>query len=120
MGFLLLVAYMVFIALATVLFHDGLGADVTAVIGMIAPVAMVLPILLSVAAVGSQFSAAIADSEGAGGLLEDITRGRLSSRHGYLIILAVTVALTLVTNVNQIIACCGWSTSDSWLWHACW
>ena len=58
--------YLLFIALATVLFHDGLGADVTAIIGMTKPVAVVLPILLAVAAIGSQFSAAVADNAGAG------------------------------------------------------
>ncbi len=98
------VIYLVFIALVTVLFRDGLGADVTAVIGMAKPVAVILPILLSVAAMASQFSAAVADSEGAGGLIEDITRGKLSVRFAYLLILVVTVVLTLQTNVNQIIA----------------
>ncbi len=55
------------------LFHEGLGADVTAIIEMTKPVAVVLPILLTIAAIGSQFSAAVADDSGAGGLLEDIT-----------------------------------------------
>ncbi len=96
--------YLVFIALATVLFHDGLGADVTAIIGMTAPVALVLPLLLAIAAIGSQFSAAVADSAGAGGLIEDVTRRKLSIRYAYLLILFVTVALTWETHVNQIIA----------------
>jgi hypothetical protein len=96
--------YLVFIGLATVLFHDGLGADVTAIISMTAPVAVVLPILLSVAAIGSQFSAAVADNEGAGGLIEDITHHKLPMRYAYLLILLVTVALTWETNVNGIIA----------------
>jgi hypothetical protein len=96
--------YLVFIALATVLFHDGLGSDVTAIIGMTKPVAVVLPLLLSIAAIGSQFSASVADSSGAGGLIEDITHRKLPIRYAYLLILLVTVALTWETNVNQIIA----------------
>jgi hypothetical protein len=96
--------YIVFVALATVLFESNLGADVTAIIRMTAPVAGVLPVLLSVAAIGSQFSAAVADDEGAGGLIEDITRHRLRERYTYLLIMAVTVALTWETNVNSIIA----------------
>ena len=99
-----MVIYLVFIGLATVLFHDGLGSDVTAIIGMTKPVAVVLPLLLSVAAIGSQFSASVADSAGAGGLIEDITRRKLPIRYAYLLILAVTVALTWETNVNEIIA----------------
>jgi hypothetical protein len=96
--------YLVFIALATVLFRDGLGADVTAIISMTAPVAIVLPVLLSIAAIGSQFSAAVADNSGAGGLIEDITHRKLPVRYAYLLILAVTVALTWETDVNGIIA----------------
>ncbi len=96
--------YLLFIGLATVLFHDGLGADVTAIIGMTRPVAVVLPLLLSIAAIGSQFSAAVADNSGAGGLLEEITHGKLPLRLAYLLILVVTVALTWETDVNGIIA----------------
>jgi hypothetical protein len=96
--------YLTFIALATVLFHDGLGADVTAIIGMTKPVALVLPLLLSIAAIGSQFSAAVADSAGAGGLIEEVTHRKLSIRYAYLLILVVTAALTWETNVNEIIA----------------
>jgi len=96
--------YIVFIGLATVLFHDDLGADVTAIISMTKPVAIVLPILLSIAAIGSQFSAAVADNEGAGGLIEDITHHKFPIRYAYLLILLVTVALTWETDVNGIIA----------------
>jgi hypothetical protein len=87
-----------------VLFHDGLGADVTAIISMTAPVAVVLPLLLSVAVIGSQFSAAVADNSVAGGLLEDITHHKVPVRYAYLLILLVTVALTWETDVNGIIA----------------
>jgi len=96
--------YLVFIGLATVLFHDGLGSDVTAIISMTKPVAVVLPMLLAIAAIGSQFSAAVADNEGAGGLIEDITHHKLPVRFAYLLILLVTVALTWETDVNGIIA----------------
>ena len=96
--------YLVFIALATVLFHDGLGTDVTAIIEMTRPVALVLPVLLAIAAIGSQFSAAVADATGAGGLIEDITHQKAPARYAYLLILCVTLALTWETNVNLVIA----------------
>lgn len=98
------IIYLLFIGLATVLFHKGADADVTAIIEMTAPVAAVLPILLSVAAIGSQFSAAVADNAGAGGLLEDLTEGKLPVRYAYLLILITTLMLTWETNVNTIIA----------------
>ena len=96
--------YLVFLALATVLFHDGLGSDVTAIISLCRPVAIVLPILLTIAAIGSQFSAAVADNSGAGGLIEDITHKRLPVRFAYLLIMLVTIAVTWETDVNAIIA----------------
>ncbi len=98
------VIYLSFIGLATVLFRDGMGSDVTAIISMTKPVAVILPILIAVAAIGSQFSAAVADTEGAGGLLEDITHFELPIRYAYLLILVVTILLTWKTNVNEIIA----------------
>jgi hypothetical protein len=96
--------YLVFLALTTILFHKGLGADVTAIIEMTKPVAVILPVLIAVAAIGSQFSAAVADDSGAGGLLEDITQKKLPVRYAYFLILLVTVTLTWATDVNAIIA----------------
>ena len=51
-----------------------------------------------------EFSAAVADNSGAGGLLEDITHHRIPLRYAYLLILLVTVALTWETDVNGIIS----------------
>jgi hypothetical protein len=98
------VIYLTFLALTTVLFRKELGADVTAIIAMCRPVAVVLPVLLTVAAIGSQFSAAVADDSGAGGLIEEISNRRLPPRYAYLLIMLVTIAVTWQTNVNQVIA----------------
>lgn len=96
--------YLVFVGLITVLFRSDLGADVTAIMTLAGPVASILPALIAIAAVGSQFSAAVADTEGAGGLIADISQGRVSSSHGYAMILAVTIAITWGTDVNAVIA----------------
>ncbi|WKE67004.1 hypothetical protein PVT67_07135 [Gallaecimonas kandeliae] len=98
------VIYLAFIGLVTVLFQPGMTADVTAITSMVTPVAVVLPLLISIAAIGSQFSAAVADTSGAGGLIEDIVHRRLSPRYAYLAILLITLMLTWNTNVNEIIA----------------
>ncbi|MCM8533745.1 MAG: hypothetical protein NE330_21460 [Lentisphaeraceae bacterium] len=98
------IIYVSFISLTTVLFHDGLGADVTAIIQLTAPIAVVLPFLLSFAAIGSQFSAAVADNAGAGGLLEEITGNKIPIKYAYLLIFLITVLITWETNVNQIIS----------------
>lgn len=96
--------YLVFIALATVLYHKGLGSDVTAIIDMTRPVAWILPIMIAIAAVGSQFSAAVADTAGAGGLIQDISKRRVPLPVAYGFMMLVTVALTWETNVNEIIS----------------
>jgi hypothetical protein len=96
--------YLLFIGLVTVLFHNKLGSDVTAIITLTAPIATILPLLISIAAIGSQFSAAVADTEGAGGSLEDITRHKAPLRYNYLLIMLVTIFITWETNVNQIIS----------------
>lgn len=98
------VIYLLFISLSTVLFHSGLEADVTAITNMMLPVAIVLPLLISIAAVGSQFSAAVADTSGAGGLVKDILQDKLPVRYIYIGITLVTILLTWATDVNEIIA----------------
>ena len=98
------VIYLVFVGLATVLFHKDMGADVTAILGLSKEVAVVLPFLLTIAAVGSQFSASVADTAGAGGLIEDITNQKFPEKYAYGLILIVTVAITWSVNVNEVIA----------------
>jgi hypothetical protein len=71
---------------------------------MVQPVATVLPTLLVVAAVGSQFSAAVADNSGAGGLVRELSHHKLKPRLVYGLILVVTLALTWGTHVNEIIS----------------
>lgn len=95
--------YILFIGLATVLFHTGLDADVTAVTALMLPVAIVLPIMISIAAMGSQFSAAVADTSGAGGLVDNIIRHKLPMPYVYASIIFATLFLTWETNVNEII-----------------
>lgn len=94
--------YIIFISLMTVLFHPGLGSDVTEVIKLTAPVAVVLPILLTVAAVGSQFSASVADEAAAGGLLEDVFK--IPTKKAYLLVMIVSVTLTWLTSVTEVIS----------------
>ena len=59
-------------------------ADETAIITLAGRVAEILPALLILAAVMSRFSAAVADTVGAGGLFTELSGSRLSSRLGYI------------------------------------
>jgi len=60
--------------------------------------------LLIVAALASQFSAAVADTNGGGGLFSELTKGRLGSKWGYLIIAGLGVVITWFFEVFEIIA----------------
>ncbi|MCB9594473.1 MAG: hypothetical protein H6719_17200 [Sandaracinaceae bacterium] len=97
------VIYLVFVTLMLPLFEgQALDADVTAIVSLVAPVAMVLPVLIVVAAIGSQLSAAVADDAGCAGLLHTLLR-QLSPRGSYLGIGGLAIGVTWLTDVLSVI-----------------
>ncbi|MFZ1467729.1 MAG: hypothetical protein WAT09_02005 [Paracoccaceae bacterium] len=97
--------YMVYVGLLVLCFAPGSGpTSETAIIGMMAQVAPVLPVLLVAAALAAQFSAAVADTSGAGGLVSARSRGRLGTRQSYAVLVGAGVTLTWTTGVFGIIA----------------
>jgi hypothetical protein len=85
-----------------------MGADshetgVAAIVDIVRPVALVLPLLITVGALASQSSAAIADAIGAGGLLNDITKGRIPVRYTYPWIASISAIVTWETDVFSLI-----------------
>jgi len=96
--------YIVFFGLMTVLFrYLSTDAGITGIIEIVGHVALILPIMLTVGAVASQFSASVADSVGSAGLLEDITGRRLNLKHAYPLIAIVSIAIIWSTDVFRII-----------------
>ena len=79
------------------------GARETAIIQMTQQVAPVLPMLLVVAALAAQFSAAVADTNGCGGLAREVSSGRISSRSAYVMLSVFGIALTWSADVYRII-----------------
>ncbi|MEM8644647.1 MAG: hypothetical protein AAGF09_07180, partial [Pseudomonadota bacterium] len=99
------VIYIAFFALSTSLFtYLGKDTGVTAVIGLVGHVALILPLMLTIGAVASQFSASVADSVGCAGLLEEISDRRISVRHTYPFIALIAIAITWSADVFRIIA----------------
>lgn len=97
--------YMAYILLLSYVFEaDALQLDETAIIDMMAVVSPVLPMLLVAAALSAQFSAAVADTSGSGGLLVELTRKRLSARQAYLLLVIMGLTLTWTADVFQIIS----------------
>lgn len=97
--------YIIYIGLASVDFSSqSISQSETAVIQMMAQVASVLPLLLVVAALASQFSAAIADTNGSGGLAQELSDGKVKPRLAYLVLMAICITLTWVANIYEIIS----------------
>jgi hypothetical protein len=97
------VIYLVFITLMLCMFQGDVANTDTAIIDLSGKVSRILPSFLVFAAVLSQFSAAIADTIGAGGLLGDL-KIMFSPRFVYLPILIGSLGLVWLTNVFQIVA----------------
>ncbi len=82
---------------------DAVPLKETAIIGLMALVAPILPLLLTAAALAAQFSAAVADTSGSGGLIEELTGGTVSVRVAYALLVVTGLALTWALNVFEII-----------------
>lgn len=100
------IIYITFVALAMPLMAPYATAtpNETAIIELSGKVTLVLPILLVIAAAMSQFSAAIADTIGAGGVIEKETTQRISARAGYALISIFAVALLWTTHIFELVA----------------
>lgn len=100
------VIYVAFVALAMPLmttFEEATPGE-TAIIGLSANISLVLPIMLVIAAAMSQFSAAIADTLGAGGVVEDESQRRIPARLSYLIISVLALALIWNSHIYQVVS----------------
>ncbi|WP_373355793.1 hypothetical protein [Pseudoroseicyclus sp. CXY001] len=108
--------YLIYIALFCLIFVPDPGpANEAAIISVMGQVALVLPPLLVVAALAAQFSAAVADTSGAGGLVEELTHGRVAPKTAYLALVAAGLALTWALDVFEIIT---WASRAFALYYA--
>ncbi len=99
------VIYVVYIGLLTfALDSSHLTLDETAIIDLMAIVAPILPVLLVAAALSAQFSAAVADTSGSGGLIAELSKGRVSPRMAYAILVGIGLWLTWNADVFEIIS----------------
>ncbi|MEM6577507.1 MAG: hypothetical protein AAF678_03375 [Pseudomonadota bacterium] len=99
------IVYLVFFILMIPLFpYFTSSADVSGFIDVIGRVAPLLPFIVTAGAVASQFSAAVADSIGASGLLGSSGRLHAAPKHAYALIGAVAVMVIWATDVVSIVA----------------
>ncbi len=80
------------------------AASETAIIRIISKLATGLGVALSVGAIFSQFSAAVADTVGTGGIAAGEANGRFSERQAYVVIAAAAIALLWVFDIFSVLA----------------
>ena len=97
------VCFVILIAPLLPLLPSGRPSE-TAIIDLSRHAALVLPLMLTLAAVMSQFSASVADTLGAGGLVREQSRGRVSPGIGYLVVTGCAIALVWSANLFEIVA----------------
>ncbi|MBI1417694.1 MAG: hypothetical protein GC146_10775 [Limimaricola sp.] len=97
--------YLVYVTLLVLCFAPGAAKlTETAIIGMTSNVSPVLPIVLTAAALAAQFSASVADTTGAGGLVSERSGGLVGNRMSYAVLVAAGLALTWTADVFAIIS----------------
>jgi hypothetical protein len=93
------------IALMPIVQHLNLAniqiADIVSATGL---AATVLPLMLIVAAIMSQFSAAVADTVGAGCLASESSSGKISTNKGYLLVSLFAIILVWTADLLEIIS----------------
>ncbi len=99
------IIYLVYISLLTFAFDSGvLTLDETAIIDLLEIVAPILPMLLVAAALRAQFSAAVADTSGSGGLIAELSQGKVPPKLAYAVLVGLGLLLTWTTNIFDIIS----------------
>ncbi|MEZ5627120.1 MAG: hypothetical protein R3E34_06295 [Rhodocyclaceae bacterium] len=100
------VIYIAFVALCLPLMGPLARAvpSETAIIDLSATITLILPLMLVVAASMSQFSAAVADTIGAGGVVEKEARGRLAGQTSYPFITALAIGVVWTCNIFEVVA----------------
>ena len=97
--------YIAYILLMAYVFRpEDIPLDEAGIIDMMQLVAPILPGLLVAAALAAQFSAAIADTGGAGGLVEELTHKKVPNKLAYAIVAGLGIALTWLSDVFEIIS----------------
>ncbi|PTW57543.1 hypothetical protein C8N35_11022 [Breoghania corrubedonensis] len=92
-----------FVTMIPLLGNDVTGGGIAAIVDMLRPASLILPILIMVGALASQSSAAIADTLGAGGLVHDVTGGRVRINYAYPLIAVIAAIITWETDIYSLI-----------------
>ncbi len=93
--------YLLFVATATPLMHFlGNKVEDNGLLILAAKASVLLPVPLVIAAVFSQFSAAVADVVAGGGNVAESTQGRIDDRSAYVLICGIAVLLAFASTLT--------------------
>mgnify|MGYP001827341274 FL=1 len=93
------------IALMPIVQHlDLANFEIAEIVSATGLAATVLPLMLIVAAIMSQFSAAVADTVGAGCLASESSRGKLPTNKGYVLVSLFAIILVWTADLLEIIS----------------
>ncbi|MFW2341998.1 hypothetical protein [Brevundimonas sp.] len=109
--------YLVFFLLITSHFtgSESQGSGETAIIDILRPVGIIIAPAIILAALASQLSAAVADMNGAGGLLHEVSGHRVRVRWGNVVTAAVAIVIVWTSNIYEIIT---WASRAFVLYYA--
>lgn len=96
--------YLSFIFLVTYLMGENQAISETEIINLGGKVSAFLPIAITIGAVFSQFSAAVADTIGTGGIVTEYTKNKISLNHAYLMVTVFAIILIWSANIYEIIS----------------
>jgi hypothetical protein len=97
------IIYLVFVTVSTPLMHFlGSRVEDNGLLLLAGKAAVWLPIPLVIAAVLSQFSAAVADVVGGGGTVAESTNGRVDERRAYALICGIAIVLAFASTLALI------------------
>ena len=97
--------YLAFIALLTPLLGAAAKAEgVAGILDIMRMVATPLGVFVLIGALASQLSAAVADSVGSGGLMNEVSRRKLSVPAAYAVASALAIAVVWLTDPFQVVA----------------
>jgi len=97
--------YLAFLALLTPFLGRAAAAEgVAGILDIMTLVAPALGIFVLIGAVSSQLSAAVADSIGSGGLMNEVTRRKLSVRAAFALAAVLAVAVVWLTDPFEVVA----------------
>ena len=95
--------YLIFVSLSMFLMKEHHEVSETEIINIVKKVSVLFPIILVFGAVFSQFSSAVADTIGCGGLLSEATKSKLSLHQSYALVTTCAIILIWSANIFQII-----------------